>query len=304
MSIGASISIFDIINSMNKILREYINEAKEKGVAVGHFNISNLEGLHGIFNAARKLDLPIIIGLSEGERKFVGVHEAVALVKSLKEQYNYPIFLNADHTYTFEGVKEAIDAGFDSVIFDGVKLSFEENIIETRKCVEYARSQDRDILVEAELGNIGQSSKMVDEVPEGVATDESFMTSVEDAVRFVKETGVDMLAPAVGNMHGMLKGKSNPRIDENRVKEISDATGVPLVLHGGSGLVDEDFTKGIKNGMACVHINTEIRIAFVDAVKKAILEDPDQIAPYKLMKNSIDEVERVVEARLRLFNHI
>jgi len=304
LSIGASISIFDIINSMNKTLREYINEAKEKGVAVGHFNISNLEGLHGIFNAARKLDLPIIIGLSEGERKFVGVHEAVALVKSLKEQYNYPIFLNADHTYTFEGVKEAIDAGFDSVIFDGVKLSFEENIIETRKCVEYARSQDRDILVEAELGNIGQSSKMVDEVPEGVATDESFMTSVEDAVRFVKETGVDMLAPAVGNMHGMLKGKSNPRIDENRVKEISDATGVPLVLHGGSGLVDEDFTKGIKNGMACVHINTEIRIAFVDAVKKAILEDPDQIAPYKLMKNSIDEVERVVEARLRLFNHI
>jgi len=193
---------------MNKTLREYINEAKEKGVAVGHFNISNLEGLHGIFNAARKLDLPIIIGLSEGERKFVGVHEAVALVKSLKEQYNYPIFLNADHTYTFEGVKEAIDAGFDSVIFDGVKLSFEENIIETRKCVEYARSQDRDILVEAELGNIGQSSKMVDEVPEGVATDESFMTSVEDAVRFVKETGVDMLAPAVGNMHGMLKGKA------------------------------------------------------------------------------------------------
>jgi fructose-bisphosphate aldolase class II len=289
---------------MNKTLREYINEAKEKGVAVGHFNISNLEALHGIFNAARKLELPIIIGLSEGERKFVGVHEAAALVKSLKEQYNYPIFLNADHTYTFEGVKEAIDAGFDSVIFDGVNLPFEENIIETKKCVDYARAQDRDVLVEAELGNIGQSSKVIDEVPEGVATDELFMTSVEDAVKFVKETGVDMLAPAVGNMHGMLKGKNNPRIDEVRVKEISDATGIPLVLHGGSGLVDEDFTKGIKNGMACVHINTEIRIAYVDSVKKAIQEYGDQIAPYKLMKDSVSAVEAVVEARLKLFNHI
>ena len=287
-----------------KTLREYISEAKEQGVAIGHFNISNLEALHGIFNAARKLDLPIIIGVSEGERKFVGIHEVVALVKTLREQYDYPIFLNADHTYTYEGVKEVIDAGFDAVIFDGVKLSFEENIVETKKCVEYARSKDRDIIVEAEIGNIGQSSKMVDEVPDGVATDEGFLTSVDDAVRFVEETGVDMLAPAVGNMHGMLKGKHNPRIDGDRVKEISEATGIPLVLHGGSGLVDEDFTIAVKNGMACVHINTEIRIAYVDSIKKAIINDPEQIAPYKLMKDSVSAVETVVEKRLRLFNHM
>lgn len=287
-----------------KTLREYILEAKEKGVAIGHFNISNLEGLHGIVNAAVKLDVPVIIGVSSGEVEHVGVEEAVALVGALRKKHNHPIFLNADHSHSYEAVKEMMDAGFDSVMFDGSALGFEENIKETKKVVEYARSLDRDIIVEAEIGNIGTSSKIVDEIPEGVATDKSFLTSVEDAVRFVEETGVDMLAPAVGNMHGMLKGKSNPRIDADRVKEISVATGIPLVLHGGSGLVDEDFTKAINNGMCVVHINTEIRIAFTESLKEAIEEDPDQITPYKLMGESDDAVEEVVENRLKLFNHM
>ena len=287
-----------------KTLREYILEAKEKGVAIGHFNISNLEGLHGIVNAAVKLDLPVMIGVSSGEVAHVGVEEAVALVSALRKKHNHPIFLNADHSHSYEAVKEMMDAGFDSVMFDASALGFEENIKETKRVVEYARSLDRDIIVEAEIGNIGTSSKIVDEIPEGVATDDSFLTSVEDAVRFVNETGVDMLAPAIGNMHGMLKGKSNPRIDSDRVKEISDATGIPLVLHGGSGLVDEDFTKAIKNGMCVVHINTEIRIAFTESIKEAIEEDPNEITPYKIMEESDEAVEEVVEKRLRLFNHL
>lgn len=286
-----------------KTLREYINKAKEDGVAVGHFNISNLEGLHGIFNAAKELDLPVIIGVSEGERKFVGVREAAALIKSLRDEHNYPIFLNADHTYSYEGVVEAIDAGFDSVIFDGVKLSPKENIEMTKRCVEYARGCGRDVIVEAEMGNIGQSSKMLDEVPEGVATEEAFMTSVEDAKAFVEATGVDMLAPAVGNMHGMVKGGHNPRIDERRVKDIAEATRVPLTLHGGSGLVDEDFTKAIRAGVACVHINTEIRIAYKEGLVQSLADNPDEIAPYRILQPAIDAVQEVVKARLKLFTH-
>ena len=285
-------------------LRDYIADAEKRQVSIGHFNIANLEGLHGIFNAAKELDLPIIIGTSEGERDFVGVHEAVALVKSLREEHNYPIFLNADHTYSFERVKEAIDAGYDAVIFDGAKVSHEENIEISKKCVEYARASGRDVLVEAELGNIGQSSKVLDEVPDGVATDENFLTDAEEAAKFVKETGVDLLAPAVGNMHGMLKGGRNPKIDTDRIKEIREKAGVPLVLHGGSGISDEDFVSGIKSGISIVHINTEIRVAYKEGIKKALVEQPDEIAPYRLLKPALEAVQESVLKRLKLFNGI
>jgi len=285
-----------------KTLKEIIAQADTDGVAVGHFNISNLEGLHGIFNAAKGLDLPVIIGTSEGERDFVGIHEAVALVKALRENYNYPIFLNADHSYSFERVKDAVDAGYDAVIYDGVKLPFEENMLETKKCVEYARSVNPNVLVEAELGNIGKSSSVMDEIPEGVATDETFLTSVEDAVRFVETTGVDLLAPAVGNMHGMLKDGHNPKINIERVKAIRESAGVPLVLHGGSGISDSDFVEAIEAGVSCVHINTEIRVAFKEGLLQGLDEFSDQIAPYKYMKPAVASLQKKVEERLRLFN--
>jgi fructose-bisphosphate aldolase class II len=288
---------------MNK-LRDYIAEAERKGVAIGHFNISNLEALHAVCSAAKELKLPIVIGVSEGERDFVGIHEAAALVKVYREEYNQPVFLNADHTYTVEGVKKAIDAGFDAVIFDGVKLSYEENILATKECVRYARSCGRDVLVEAELGNIGQSSKVLDKVPDGVATDEKFLTSVEQARNFVKETGVDLLAPAIGNMHGMIKGKKNPRLNIERISEIRKACGVPLVLHGGSGIEDVDFQEAIKAGISTIHINTEIRIAFVEALKKSLKENKKEIAPYKIMQPTIDAIKEVVFNRLKLFNFI
>lgn len=288
---------------MNK-LRDYIADAERKSVAIGHFNISNLEALHGVCAAARELKLPIIIGVSEGERDFVGVYEVAALVKVYREEYNQPVFLNADHTYTVEGVKKAIDAGFDAVIFDGVKLSYEDNVEATRECVQYARASGRDVLVEAELGNIGQSSKILDEVPEGVATDEKFLTSVEMARNFVKETGVDLLAPAVGNMHGMLKGGKNPKLNIERISEIRKACGVPLVLHGGSGISDKDFQEAIKAGISTIHINTEIRIAFKEALKKALKEQKKEIAPYKYLKPTVDAIKESVKDRLELFNFL
>lgn len=285
-----------------KTYREYIEDAKARGVAIGHFNISNIEGLNAIFNVARKLDLPVIIGVSEGERDFIGVKQVRALVTSLREQYNYPIFLNADHTYSFERVKEVIDAGYDSVIFDGAKLSFEENVKIAKQCVEYAKSVNPEILVEAELGYIGQSSKVLDEIPEGVSLEN--LTTADDAKRYVEESGVDLFAPAVGNIHGMLRNVKDPRLNIERIKEISESTGKPLVLHGGSGTVDEDFTNAIKAGVAIVHINTEIRVAYRDALKEEIAKNPEEVAPYKIMKPSIVAMEKVIEARLRLFNNL
>jgi fructose-bisphosphate aldolase class II len=285
-------------------LRDYVADAERKGVAVGHFNISNLEALHGVCAAARELKLPIIIGVSEGERNFVGIHEAVALVKAYREKYNQPVFLNADHTYSVEEVKKAIDAGFDAVIFDGVKLSHEENVIATKECVRYSRASGRDVLVEAELGNIGQSSKILDKVPDGVATDEKYLTTAEEAKKFVQETGVDMLAPAVGNMHGMVKGGKNPKLNIERISEIRKACGVPLVLHGGSGISDEDFQFAIKAGISTIHINTEIRIAFLEGLKKSLKENKKEIAPYKYLAPAVEAVKEVVFDRLKLFNFI
>lgn len=288
-----------------KTLREYIKEADESGVAIGHFNISNLEAFHGIYNAAKKLNLPIIIGVSEGEEDFVGREEVVALVHAIRARDNYPIFLNADHHYTFEKVKQALDAGYDSAIIDAVTLPLEENIALTKKCVEYARElskkENRDILIEAEIGFIGTSSKILDKIPEGV--NEATMTTPEDAKYFVEQTGVDLLAPSVGNVHGMVKG-GNPRLHPERVKAIREATGVPLVLHGGSGSMNEDFTACIKEGIDIVHINTEIRVVYRDAVKKALIENPDEVAPYKILKGAVQAIEQVVEARLKLFNNL
>jgi fructose-bisphosphate aldolase class II len=288
-----------------KTLREYIKEADEKGTAIGHFNISNLEALHGIYNAAKKLNLPVIIGLSEGEEDFVGKKEAVALIRSLREKDGYPIFLNADHHYSFESVKMALEAGYDSAIIDVVKLPLEENIALTKKCVAYARElskkENRDILIEGEIGFIGTSSKILDELPEGVG--EATMTTPEEAKYFVEQTGVDLLAPAVGNVHGIVRG-GNPRLHPERVRAIRKITGVPLVLHGGSGSKDEDFLACIKEGVNVVHINTEIRIAYKDALKKALIENPDEVAPYKILKGAVLAIEKIVEARLKLFNGI
>lgn len=287
-----------------KTLKESVWEAREKKVAVGHFNISNLEALWGIFKAAQNLNVPVIIGVSEGERDFVGVKQAAALVKSIREEFDYPIYLNADHTYSFERVKEAIDAGFDSVIFDGAKLSFEENVKLTKQCVEYARNCGREVLVEAELGFIGTSSKVLDEIPEGVLLDENSLTNPEKAKEFVELTGVDMLAPAIGNFHGMLRGGVDPKLNIERTREIYESTGIPLTLHGGSGNSEDDFKQAIAHGVSIVHINTEIRVAFKQGLMKGLAENPDEVAPYKFLKTSVKSVQDVVDKKLRFFNNL
>ena len=289
-----------------KSLRECINEAKENKRAVGHFNISNAEMLRGVFNAAKNLNVPVIIGVSEGERQFIGIKQVVALVKSFREEYEYPIFLNADHTYSVEKVKEAIDAGFDMAIYDGAKLPLDENIKNTKECVDYAKeifkNEGREILIEGELGYIGQSSKILDAIPEGVKVEGDGLTHPEVAKEFVEKTGVDLLAPAVGNIHGMLRVGHDPRLDIERIKNINNACKIPLVLHGGSGTVNEDFTLAIKAGMSIIHISTELRVAFKKSLTLFLQENVDEIAPYKYLKDAISAVEKVTTDRLGLFN--
>ena len=280
-----------------KTLRETIEDVSEQGIAIGHFNISTMDALWGISLAAKNVGVPVIIGLSEGERKFFGMRQAVLAVKSISEELGVPMFVNADHTYSFEKVKEAIDVGADAVIFDGTKLSADERVAITKKCVSYARASGRDVLVEGELGYIGVSSKMLDEAPEGVE-----LTDPSEAAQFAEETGVDMLAPAVGNIHGMLKNAPNPRLDIARIGGIKKSVSVPLVLHGGSGTSDDDFSAAIKAGVSIIHINTEIRVAWRDAVKNHLSQNPDDVAPYNILKNAREAVRMVTEKRLNLFS--
>lgn len=287
-----------------KTLREYIADAESRKVAIGHFNISDSEALWAVFKGAKALNLPVIIGASEGERDFLGVRQIAALVKSIREEYDYPIFLNADHTYSFERVKEAVDAGFDAVIFDGVKMSLDENITVAKQCVDYARSVGRDVLVEAEIGFIGTSSKLLDEIPEGAAITPENLTKPEDLKRFVLETGVDLIAPAVGNLHGMLKSGKEPALSIPLVAELRQAGGIPMVLHGGSGTSDSDFKEAIQAGISIVHINTEIRVAYRRGIEEALKNNPDEVAPYKFLAGGVAAMQKVIEARLKLFNNL
>jgi fructose-bisphosphate aldolase class II len=282
-----------------KKLKEYIKEAQEGKNAVGHFNISNMEGFWAVVMGAKELNLPVIIGVSEGERDFIGVREIAAIVKSYRESTGQPVFLNADHTYSFDRVKEVVDAGYDAVIFDGTELSFEDNISTTKKCVEYAKSINPEMLVEAEIGFIGKSSKLLDAVPDGVGR----MTTSEEAKSFVEATGVDMLAPAVGNVHGMVKG-GEPALNIPRVKEISEAVRLPLVLHGASGNSESDVRGAIESGVAIVHINTELRVAFKKGLMLSLQENPDEISPYKYLRGARTAMQKVVEEKLKLFSNL
>lgn len=279
-------------------LRETIADYKARGVALAHFNFSDSNQLRAIADAAKETGLPVIVGLSEGERDYFGFSLANALVTRYREM-GVSIFLNADHTYSTELVQRAITVGADSVVVDGAKLGFEENLLMLTTCVKYARASGRDIIMEGELGYIGQSSKPLDELPEGVTLEN--LTTVEDAVRFVRESGIDCFAPAVGNVHGMLKNAKEPKLHPDRVKEIAEATGVPLVLHGASGNTEEEILECIKAGVAIVHINTELRVMYRKALENSLGANAQEVAPYKYLTPVVNELKDYVAHKLRIF---
>jgi fructose-bisphosphate aldolase, class II len=285
-----------------KTLREILQEADAKRMAIGHFNISDLVTLKAVFQAARELDLPVIVGASEGERQFVGVRQVAVLVNSLREEYDFPIFLNADHTHSLPSAMEAMKAGYDWIVFDVSTLPFDENVRQTRAAVEALKAVRPDILVEGEIGDIGSGSEIHDVAPDL----QKGLTTPAQAKQFVEETKVDTLAPAVGNMHGMLKsmvaGKTRKRLDIERIRAIKEETRIFMTLHGASGTDDDDLRKAIAAGITVVHINTEVRVAWRQGFDVALAKHPDEIVPYKILPQVADSVKRVVAARLTLFS--
>lgn len=282
---------------------ELINQYKREGKAIAHFNISNLDQARAIVEVAEELKQPVIIGASEGERDYMGIEMVRTIVNELNQEYEVPVFLNADHTYSLEKVQEVVEAGYDSVIVDGAKLPYEENVALVKSCVDFVRGYEaktgKRVLVEAELGYIGQSSSLNTALPEGVT--EANLTTPEQAKDFILRTGIDMFAPAIGNVHGMLIDATEPALHIDRLKEITAVVDVPLVLHGASGNTDEDLKGSIDNGVAIIHINTEIRKAFRDGEMHYLAEHPNEVAPYKFGHEGQEEMKKVVRAKMSLY---
>jgi fructose-bisphosphate aldolase class II len=280
-------------------LREVLQDAEKRRVAVGHFNFSELTVLKAVGEAARELDTSVVVGVSESEREFVGVRQAVVLVQVMRDEGSH-IFLNADHTHSVEKAEEAARAGFDMVVFDASEKPIEENIAMTRRAVEAMKSINNAILVEGEVGYIGSGSELHDKRPENV-----HLTEPADARKFVEETRVDLLSPSVGTTHGMIpsmvRGAEHKRLDIPRIAAIKNAVQVPLTLHGGSGTDAEDFRNSIKAGIAMIHINTELRVAWRIGLAEALKRNSDAVAPYKLLPDVVRDVKTVVRGRLELF---
>lgn len=285
-------------------LHEALQVAASKKQAIGHFNVSEFATLSAVVSAARELQLPVIVGVSEGERKFLGVRSVAALIKNYREEFGQDVFLNADHSRSLASVEEAARAGFDLIVFDAADRPFEENTKATKAAVEAAKSINPKILVEGEIGYIGTGS----EIHADAAPVTPNYTSVEDATRYMEAAGVDLLAPAVGTTHGMLpgmiRGEQHKRLDIPRIAAIKKATGLPLTLHGGSGTADDDFVRAIAAGISVIHINTELRVAWRHGLDEALSQNPQEVVPYKLLPLAGERVSAVVRKRLKLFSGI
>ena len=287
-------------NANENTLRNVLTQLEKEGAALGHFNVADQVLLRAVVAAAAETRLPVLIGASEGEREFFGARQLAALVKSERQESDLPIFLNADHTHSLAKALEAAKAGFDSVTIDFSALPFEENVARTKEAVQAIKAVNPAILAEGEIGDIGTGSEIKKTAQGGK------LSTPEEARQFVAATGIDNLAPAVGNMHGMLKsmvqGKAKKHLDLERIAQIKQAAGVFLTLHGGSGTDDEDFRKAIAAGINIIHINTELRVAWRESLDKSLARDLNEVVPYKILRPVVDSVKQVVSSRLMLFH--
>ncbi|OGM99437.1 MAG: hypothetical protein A3B91_01150 [Candidatus Yanofskybacteria bacterium RIFCSPHIGHO2_02_FULL_41_29] len=279
-------------------LNDYLKEARKNGYAIGHFNFSTEDVLRGIVEAAHDAGAPaVMVGTSEGEVEYFGMDEAVALVQAVRKHYNFPVFLNADHFKSFDKCREAIDVGYDSVIIDESKMPFADNMDITKKVVEYVKSNGKHTLVEGEIGYLRGSS----EVQKKVEVTPDDYTKPEQAREFVDKTGVNQLAVVFGNIHGIVTDQEE-KLDIGHFKRIVEAVPeVYYVLHGASGLKDADVQAAIKAGVTNVHFNTELRVAYTEGLHKALHDKPGETTPYKYLKVGVDEMKKVVSAKIKLF---
>lgn len=267
-----------------------------------HFNISNFVQLKGIISACLKKGSPVMIGTSEGEADFIGFKMARAMIDAMKKETGLPIFLNADHFHSFEKTREAIDAGYDSVLIDLSKKPYEENVEETKKVVEYARESGRDINVEGELGYLVTDSSKI--YKEKIEIPPESLTKPEEALKYVNETGVDRFAPAVGNLHGI--AANEPKLNFELIKKLRAVlpSDVAMVLHGGSGIPDDQMREAVGLGFNNIHVSTELRVVYVDALRKILAAAPEETTPYKLYKPVIEAVASKIAEKIELFGSV
>ncbi|RIN17136.1 fructose-bisphosphate aldolase [Mammaliicoccus vitulinus] len=274
-------------------MKEMLIKAKENGYAVGQYNINNLEFAQAILQASQEENAPVILGVSEGAGRYIGGFKTVVkIVEGLIEDYNVtiPVAIHLDHGSSFEKCKEAIDAGFTSVMIDASHHSFEENIEITSKVVEYAHANG--VSVEAELGTVGGQED--DIVAEGV-----IYADPKECQELVERTGIDTLAPALGSVHGPYKGE--PNLGFKEMEEIGASTGLPLVLHGGTGIPTHDIKKAITFGTAKINVNTENQISSVKAVREVLNNDSEVYDPRKYLGPAREAIKATVKGKIQEF---
>lgn len=268
-----------------------LNEALEGKYAIPHFNINNLEWTKYILEECQTNNSPVILGVSEGAVKYMGGYNVVShLVLGLVKDLNLsiPVALHLDHGSSYESCKKAIDAGFTSVMIDASKYELEENIKITNEVVNYAKIHN--VSVEAEVGHIGGT--------EDTVSAEIAYAKVADAVKLVKDTNVNFFAPALGSVHGPYKGE--PNLNFERMAEISKLTSIPLVLHGGSGIPDELIKKAISCGVSKININTELQIAWADALREFVKKNEVEYDPRKLIGSGEKAIKMAVADKIKL----
>lgn len=267
--------------------------------AIGAFNTYNLETTRAIIRAAAKQKKPIIIQVSENTVEYAGLESIFEIIRTVvgQEAKDIPIALHLDHGKDFDLIKRAIELGFTSVMFDGSDLKFEENIKQTKQVVDYGHK--RGAWVQGEIGGILKGRAGVI----SSAAREKLMTDPNQAQEFVKQTKVDTLAIAIGNVHGAYKlFYKVPQLNIELLKKINKVIKVPLVLHGGSGINKKDIVAGIKNGIRIININSDLRVAFANAVRRKLMDDAREVDPRRILEPTINSVQKVVEDKIKLFS--
>jgi ketose-bisphosphate aldolase len=266
-------------------LKELIYFLKEDQ-AILHYNVSSLEQIKAGILAVKETKIPLIFGVSEGERDYLNPKLVKKIIDFYKEKENLQdlIFLNADHSKGLESAKRAIDLNYDFVLIDLSELELEENIKQTKELINYRANKN--ILIEGEVGKIEGKS----EIQKEVEVKKENLTKVEDALRFVEETKVDLLAVSIGNVHGIVE--KEPELDFERGREIAKAVKIPLVLHGASGLSIEKIKKCISIGFKIIHINTEFRKIWKEKLKEEL--EKETVVPYKIYEPVIEEIKKKI----------
>jgi len=273
---------------------ELMEKGRDGGYAIGAFNTNNLEITKSIFKAAKDEQAPIILAVSPSAAKYAGFENLVALARIATQETGVPVSVHLDHGTEFEHLVQAIRAGFSSIMYDGSKHPYEENVRLTAEAVKLGRAAG--ISVEGELGRLVGTEDQIT-----VTEREASMTDPDQALDFVERTGIDALAVSIGNAHGWYKGK--PELHFDRLKAIRDKVGdkALLVLHGASGIPDEDIKTAISLGVTKINIDTETRDAFKRGVEGFIQENPDVIDPRKILKPAMEEMYKIVSRKIRLF---